>query len=94
MSNPTEGTGYLAQDDPHKEWVGMPEYVQPKSRPYKTLIVRFATQEDYLDFERRIEQPLTKKSKSIWHPKLQRGLLCGQKYFDANEPTVSDIRCK
>jgi len=52
----------------HPEWVGMPEFVQNKKEPYKTLIVRFETEKDYNDFAKLIEQKLTPKTKSIWHP--------------------------
>ena len=64
------------------EWSGMPEFVQEKQEPYKTLTVRFETEEDYRDFERRIEQPLTEKTKSIWHPKLERGKYAHLRWFD------------
>lgn len=52
----------------HPDWVGMPEFVQEKKEPYKTLIVRFETEQDYNDFAQLIAQKLTKKTKSIWHP--------------------------
>lgn len=54
--------------DEYPEWVGMPEFVQEKKKPFKELIIRFETEEDYLDFQKRIEQKLTNKTKSIWHP--------------------------
>ena len=50
------------------EWVGMPEFVQEKKEPYKTLVVRFESEQDYLDFQKRIDQKITNKTKSIWHP--------------------------
>jgi hypothetical protein len=46
----------------------MPEFVQEKKEPYKELIVRFETEEDYKNFEEIIGQRLTIKTKSIWHP--------------------------
>jgi len=52
----------------HPDWVGMPEFVQEKKYPYKTLIVRFETEQDYNDFAQLIGQKLTSKTKSIWHP--------------------------
>ena len=52
----------------HPDWVGMPEFVQEKKEPYKTLIVRFETEQDYNDFAKLIEQKLTPKTKRIWHP--------------------------
>lgn len=52
----------------YPEWVGMPEFVQEKKEPFKELIVRFETEQDYIDFQRVINQKLTVKTKSIWHP--------------------------
>ena len=54
--------------DQYPEWVGMPEFVQEKKEPYKELIVRFETEQDYQDFQKAIEQRLTFKTKSIWFP--------------------------
>jgi len=53
---------------PDDEWVGMPEFIQEKKEPYKKLIIRFETEEDYNDFAELIGQKLTPKTKSIWHP--------------------------
>lgn len=54
--------------DEYPEWVGMPEFVQQQIRPFKELIVRFETEQDYKEFQQRIGQKLTVKTKSIWHP--------------------------
>jgi hypothetical protein len=54
--------------DAYPEWVGMPEFIQEKKEPFKTLIIRFETEQDYLDFQKKISQTLTNKTKSIWHP--------------------------
>mgnify|MGYP003351411286 CR=1 FL=1 len=54
--------------DQYPEWVGMPEFVQEKKDPFKELIVRFETEQDYQDFQKVIEQRLTFKTKSIWFP--------------------------
>jgi len=56
-----------------KEWQGMPEFIQDKQEAYKTLIIRFDNEEDYQEFASLINQKLTSKTKSIWHPELQRG---------------------
>lgn len=55
----------LFEDD---HWQGMPEFIQNKKEPYKTLIVRFDSESDYTDFQNLIGQKLTVKTKSIWHP--------------------------
>lgn len=56
------------QMDWEQHWRGMPDFVQEKSEPYAQIIVRFATKEDLDSFASLIDQKLTKKTKSIWHP--------------------------
>lgn len=64
------------EDAPEKEWqkhwVGMPEFVQEDKHAYKELKISFRTKEDYEDFAKIIGQKLTEKTKSIWHPHLDR----------------------
>lgn len=55
-----------------KYWIGMPEYEQEDNPPYKKIIVSFRTKEDYEEFAKLIDQNLSEKTKSIWHPKLDR----------------------
>lgn len=55
-------------DDPRSEWVDMPEFVQERQEAYKTITVRFETEDDYAKFAYLIEQKLTGKTKSIWYP--------------------------
>jgi hypothetical protein len=68
--------------DKYPEWVGMPEFVQEKKEPFKTLIVRFETESDYKDFENLICQKLTIKTKSIWHPFKSHWGLSKKVYID------------
>ena len=55
-----------------KHWKGMPEFEQENKNTYKTLYVHFRNKEDYEAFAKLIEQNLTEKTKSIWHPALDR----------------------
>jgi len=55
-----------------KNWVGMPEFNQEENPAYKKIIVSFRTKEDFDDFIKRMDQDMTVKTKSIWHPKLDR----------------------
>jgi len=55
-----------------KHWVGMPEFTQENNPPFKKIIVSFRNKEDYDEFSKLIGQNLTEKTKSIWHPKLDR----------------------
>jgi len=72
----------LEQVNVFEEWKDMPEFVQEKQEPYQTIIVRFRSKEDVEDFAQLINQPLTPKSKSIWHPKLVRGINSHKRYTD------------
>ena len=51
-----------------EHWVGMPEFVQEKKEPFATIVVRFETEQDMIEFAALIGQKLTPKTKSIWHP--------------------------
>ena len=55
-----------------KHWVGMPDFKQENKSTYKTIYVHFRNEEDYKEFSSLIDQNLTIKTKSIWHPKLDR----------------------
>lgn len=62
------------------EWLDMPEFVQEKKEPYSKIIVRFNSEEDLQEFAKLIGQKLTNKTKSIWHPKLIRGINSNKRY--------------
>lgn len=51
-----------------EEWQGMPEFVQNKMECYKEVIVRFETEAAFLEFQELLNQKMTMKTKSIWHP--------------------------
>lgn len=53
------------------EWIGMPDFVQEKERPYSKIDVFFDDAESREEFAVSIGQTLTKKTKSIWHPALR-----------------------
>ena len=55
-----------------KHWKGMPEFENEDNPPFKKLIISFRTKEDYEEFAKIIDQNLTEKTKSIWHPALDR----------------------
>lgn len=62
------------------EWEGMPEFIQDKKEPYSKIIIRFDNEEDLQEFAEMIGQKLTNKTKSIWHPKLVRGINSNKRY--------------
>jgi hypothetical protein len=64
-----------------KEWEGMPEFIQEKTdKPYAQIIFRFANEEDLKDFAKIIGQKLTNKTKSAWHPQIERGINANKIY--------------
>jgi len=54
--------------DKYPEWVGMPEFDQQGRKPFKEIVVRFDSEQDYLDFQQKIGQKMTLKTNCIWHP--------------------------
>ena len=64
------------------EWKDMPEFVQTKQEPYATFNIRFRCKEDLDEFARMIGQKLTRKTKSIWHPPLPRGVETHKRWVD------------
>ena len=62
------------------DWGGMPEFVQEKQEPFAKIIVRFDSQHDLDEFSKLINQKLTRKTKSIWHPELVRGIHSNKRY--------------
>lgn len=64
-----------------KEWQGMPEFIQGKTdKPYAQIIFRFANEKDLQDFSKLIGQKLTNKTKSAWHPQIERGINANKIY--------------
>jgi len=65
-----------------KQWVGMPSFNQEDKKPYKTVYVHFRNEEDYKAFAKLIDQSLTDKTKSIWHPKREVQDLFSQRWVE------------
>lgn len=70
-SNDAPLQDFLFEDceDWKKHWWGMPSFSHSDARPYKSVVVNFLTVDDYRNFCARIEQKLSDKTNSIWHPK-------------------------
>ena len=66
----------LEKFDPNDEWNGMPEFENEENdieKAYCRIIVSFESEIFLQDFSRLLDQKLTNKTKSIWHPKKARG---------------------
>jgi hypothetical protein len=75
-----------------EEWQGMPEFVQPKIKPYAEIIVRFETEAALREFSEIIGQKLTAKTQGIWHPKLIPGQQSGTNLRYVDESAISHLR--
>lgn len=75
-------TMFEGENNVFDEWKGMPEFVQDSQKPFSQIIVRFRCQEDLDEFSSLINQKLTAKTKSIWHPQLVRGINSSKVYKD------------
>jgi hypothetical protein len=70
------------EDVATEEWKQMPEFIQNKQEAYAKIIVRLNSEEDLEDLSKRLGQNLTRKTKSIWHPKLVRGKDSDKRWVD------------
>jgi hypothetical protein len=60
--------GNLLKNEAPDEWQGMPEFEQEDRRAFRSIIVHFENQNAVEEFARLINQTITNKTKSIWHP--------------------------
>ena len=63
-----------AKNSWQEEWQNMPEYLNIEIKPYRTIRIHFRTKEDYAKFAKLVSQNLTERTKSVWYPKLAKGL--------------------
>ena len=76
------------ENETEREWQNMPEFNQESKEPIKQLIISFKNFEDYLTFSKLIDQPLTRKTQSVWFPKAEIETYADKMYIDEN--TQSD----
>lgn len=73
---PSSLSGFLGEEEPTEEWkkhwIGMPSFIQEDNPPFMKLIISFRNEQDYKDFSKLVDQPLTMRTKSVWYPKLDR----------------------
>jgi len=58
-------------NDPQTHWLDMPDFDQPSQKPFATINVRVATEEDLIALSKALGQPLTAKTKSAWYPQAE-----------------------
>lgn len=68
------------QADWVQQWVGMPDFKMENLQPWQSLIVHFARPEDREDFAKLMEQTITHRTRSLWHPKAPIGHFAGKSW--------------
>jgi ParB-like chromosome segregation protein Spo0J len=66
--------------DAASEWEGMPEFSHEDQTAFKSLVVHFNDQAAMEDFAGIIGQPITEKTKSIWHPRAEMTTYVDKRY--------------
>jgi ParB-like chromosome segregation protein Spo0J len=56
------------ENDPNREWEGMPEFVQQSRMAFRSIIVHLAGPEDVEKFAKLVKQPVGEKTRWIWYP--------------------------
>jgi hypothetical protein len=81
--NKDQGGFFDIPKDWEKHWQEMPEYNQIRyNECYCEVILRVRTKEDLDELSKLVGQSLSKKSKSIWYPKLKREVFTNKRYVD------------
>lgn len=66
--------------DARKEWGGMPSFEQADKTSAYQCVVHFKTLEDMQEFARRIEQPMTERTRSVWFPPDEIGRIADKRW--------------
>lgn len=61
----------LPDNNPLREWVGMPEFEQNEKKAFRTLIVHFVDASSVETFCQLLDAKLTDKTKFIWYPPVE-----------------------
>ena len=60
--------GETDYDEDKYDWQNMPEFVNEKNDAFRKIIVSFADERAVTSFSDLVQQRITDKTKSIWHP--------------------------
>jgi len=77
-------SGQEEEKTPH-EWDDMPEFNQPEAEAWKMINVRFRNEEDLLEFSKLLQQTVTKRTKAIWYPALDKKANTLLRYIDEDQ---------
>ena len=65
-----------------QEWHDMPEFVQEDLTSKRKLIIHFRNDEDVAKFSKLINQSISPKQKSLWHPEMPIRRYAHKRYID------------
>ena len=68
-----------------REWHDMPEFIQENKAPIKQLIISFKNFDDYKEFGKLIEQPITPKTQSVWYPAVEIERYMDKRYVNTTK---------
>ena len=68
-----------------EHWQDMPEYISKDLSAKYQIMVSFKAYEDMKEFSKLINQPLSKKTKSVWYPKEENDIVKHLRYIDENK---------
>lgn len=66
--------------DASDEWEGMPEFSHEDQTAWKSVVVHFNDQASMEEFSEIVGQPITEKTKSIWHPRAEKTTYVDKRY--------------
>lgn len=72
-------------EDISNEWEGMPEFSHRDLESKFKVTVHFKTEEDLLEFGRRMDQSVTPKTRSMWFPPDEVGTIADKRYVDEGD---------
>jgi hypothetical protein len=70
------------RDNPAEHWRGMPQFEHEDKTAWKQVIVNFRCKADLEEFSRLLNQTMTEKTRSVWHPKAEIERYADKAYTD------------
>jgi len=58
----------IEKDDPHQQWLDMPEFVQANREAIKRVVINFESEEDIQEFNKRTGLNITFNTKGVFFP--------------------------
>ncbi len=68
------------QTDWEQQWIGMPDFEMENLQSWQSIIVHFANIEDREAFSKLIGQPVSHKTRALWHPQAEIGRFAGKSW--------------